>query len=307
MNSIASNQFQMAQSLLDVQTGQRLSGIKDPSISGEPIGSEENSDADLEAVAEEFESLFMNMILKSMRTANRAFSEGNYFDTFETRMYEDMLDEKMSTHLSGTHSLGIADMLVQQLRGSVTSSSYGLSMGAASLDEAESVPTRQADFLNPEDFVDRLLPKAQDTARELGIDPRHLVAQAALETGWGSHLMFDQKGRNSHNLFGIKADSEWNGDTVSIESVEVVDGVAVQEHSQFKVYASYEDAIRDYGDKLSGNARYADVLATGRDIDKFGHGLQSGGYATDPEYANKLARVLKNPAFTTIRLAKGVN
>lgn len=309
MNSMVSNQFQMAQSLLDVQKGQRLSAIKNISSANDFSVSNENSDADLKAVAEEFESLFMNMILKSMRTANRAFSEGNYFDTFETRMYEDMLDEKMSTHLSATHSLGIADMLIQQLRGSTQATSYGLPMGTASNDASRSdgIPTRQADFQNPEEFVDRLLPMVQNTAKELGIDPRHIVAQAALETGWGTHLMFDQRGRNSHNLFGIKADSDWKGDTVSIESLEVVEGIAIQERSQFKVYSSYEDAIRDYGDKLAGNARYSEVLATGRDIERFGHGLQQGGYATDPEYANKLARVLKNPAFTSIRLAMGVN
>jgi len=297
MNSIESNQFQMTQNILDAQKGLKLSAIKDLSSSNE------NSDADLEAVAKEFESLFMNMMLKSMRTANRAFSEGNYFDTFETRMYEDMLDEKLSSHLGSSHSLGIADMLVQQLKGSEASTPYGLSM--ASNDKPVGISARKADFLNPQDFVDRLLPLAQNTADELGIDPRHLVAQAALETGWGAHLMFDQKGNNSHNLFGIKADSTWKGERVSIESLEVVDGVATQERSQFKVYPSYEDAIRDYGDKLTGNARYTDVLATGRDIDRFSRGLQLGGYATDPEYANKLTSVLKNPAFTSIRLAMG--
>lgn len=309
MNSVASNQFQMAQNLLDAQKGLKLSAIKDLSAS------KENSTEDLEAVAKEFESLFMNMILKSMRTANRAFSEGNYFDTFESRMYEDMLDEKLSSHLSTTQSLGIADMLVQQLKGSVGAKSYGLSMGSVPTatssvntdEQSGGVPTRQADFSSPTDFVDRLLPKAERTAKALGVDPRHIVAQAALETGWGSKIMFDQNGRNTHNLFGIKADSNWTGETVSIESLEVVNGLAVKERSQFKLYPSYEDAIRDYGEKVGGNARYADVLSTGVDIDQFSRGLQSGGYATDPEYGNKLANVMKHPAFTSIRIAMGAH
>jgi flagellar protein FlgJ len=285
MDPIASHQFQMAQSLLKTSYGAEsklhaLNTDQEGAVAG-------NSDEDLQAVAEEFESLFMNMILKSMRSANRAFSEGNYFDSFESKMYEDMMDEKLSSHLSGSRSLGIADMLVRQLKGGKASPTYDISIGSVSKQEA---------FSSPDKFVDAILPEVDKAAKKMGVNPRHIVAQAALETGWGSHLMFDSKGNNSHNLFGIKAKSDWSGKTVSIDSVEVVDGIAIQERSQFKAYDNYKDAIDDYAGMLTGHTRYTDVLETGDNVKAFGEGLMSGGYATDPEYANKLSRVLDNPA-----------
>ena len=276
----------MAQGFLETSLG----------ASKQLASNELNSEDDLKKVAQEFESLFMNMMLKSMRSANRAFSEGNYFDSFESKMYEDMMDEKLSGHLSVSGSLGIADMLVQQLRGGRPEPSYKLSIGDVSRKEA---------FTSPENFVTTLLPEVKNAAREMGINPRHIVAQAALETGWGSRLMFGANGKNSHNLFGIKAKSDWSGDTVSIESIEVVDGVAVKERSQFKAYDNYEDAINDYTQMLTSQSRYAKVRGSGDDVNAFGQALVAGGYATDPEYANKLARVLDNSALdaTTSSLA----
>jgi flagellar protein FlgJ len=293
MNSIASNQFQMAQSLLEKSFGSAKT-LKN---------NETNSEDDLRAVAEEFESLFMNMMLKSMRSANRVFSEGNYFDSFESKMYEDMMDEKLSSHLSGSGSLGIADMLVQQLRGGRPAPTYNLPIGEVSRKEA---------FSSPDSFVKSILPEVTNAAKNLGVNPRHIVAQAALETGWGSHVMFDAKGNNSHNLFGIKAKSDWSGNTVSIESVEVVDGVAVKERSQFKSFDSYQSAIDDYTQMLQSQSRYDKVIGSGDDVKAFGEGLLSGGYATDPEYANKLTRVLQNSALSSkenilagVHLARG--
>lgn len=178
-------------------------------------------------------------------------------------------------------------MLVRQLKGGKASPTYDISIGSVSRKEA---------FSSPDKFVDAILPEVDKAAQKMGVNPRHIVAQAALETGWGSHLMFDSKGNNSHNLFGIKAKSDWSGKTVSIDSVEVVDGVAIQERSQFKAYDNYKDAIDDYAGMLTGLTRYTDVLETGDNVKAFGEGLMSGGYATDPEYANKLSRVLDNPA-----------
>ena len=244
----------------------------------------------LEAVAQEFESLFMHMMLKAMRTANRTFSEGNYFDTFETRMYEDMLDEELSIHMTKSHSMGIADLMVKQLRPAVRKQDYDMEIGSST------VPTRQTLFQTPDDFVAEILPRVKSTSAGLGLDPRFVVAQAALETGWGQHIMFDASGNNSFNLFGIKASADWQGKTVEFKSLEVVSGVAARVKSKFKVYGSYDEAIADYAHLLKHNDRYAAAL-NAADIRSFGEQLRKGGYATDPDYAGKLARVMDNGAF----------
>lgn len=245
-----------------------------------------NSPEALQAVAQEFESLFMNMMLKSMRSANRVLSEGNYLNSFESKMYEDMLDEKLSVSLSKHGSLGIADLLVKQLGPSSTDRSYDIKMTKAP--QALFPAERRAAFPNQEAFINKVGSAARSVAERLGIQPGFIVAQAALETGWGEHVMFDGNGINSFNLFGIKA-KDWSGDSVTIESLEVQEGIAKPVKSAFKMYGGYEEAIADYGNLLSGD-RYRDALNT-KTVEQFASALQSAGYATDPEYAVKLARV----------------
>ncbi|MFT4821861.1 MAG: flagellar protein FlgJ [Candidatus Azotimanducaceae bacterium] len=264
-----------------------------------------NSPEALGAVAKEFESLFMNMMMKSMRSANRTLSEGNYFNSFESKMYEDMLDEKLSVSLSENGGLGIADLLMRQFAPAARTPSYDLeSIEPGSTSEGASVLSsdlslnnkvfpadRRAAFDDPVRFVEEMLPKAEQAARALETKPEFIVAQAALETGWGKHVMFNGEGMNSHNLFGIKANSDWQGPTVSIESLEINHGVAEQVKSPFKVYPDYETAFRDYAALIGNNERYQDVTGS-QDIEAFTQGLAQGGYATDPQYGQKIAGVL---------------
>jgi flagellar protein FlgJ len=256
-----------------------------------------NTPEAIQQVAEEFESLFMNMMLKSMRSANRTLSEGNYFNSFESKMYEDMLDEKLSVELSRNGGLGIADLLVRQLAKTPSTPTYQLEYrpDTQALFPAE----RKAAFDSQAEFIDTLLPKAKVAAHALGIEPEFIVAQAALETGWGQHVMHNGKGQNSHNLFGIKASPDWQGATVSIESVEVVDGVAQPVKSRFRAYPDYESAFADYAAFIGGSERYASVRNTSN-VNDFTRGLADGGYATDPEYGNKVARVLDDVNATQI-------
>ena len=280
----------------------------------------------LEAVATQFEGLFMHMMLKSMRAVNRVFSEGNYLSSFETGMYEDMLDEKLSTSMSSTHALGIADMMIRQLGDQPRPTNYALPMGApALLSPAPSSTTsadqaakatqatverlvrrppgvkiepaqRQAVFDSPQAFVEGLRTDAQVTAAQLGLAPRGLLAQAALESGWGQHVIHDGAGANSHNLFGIKAGKDWHGATVAIASVEVSNGVVGRQVSHFKRYDSYGQAFADYAKLLQGDARYRSVLQAGKDTADFSRNMGQSGYATDPDYAKKLDRVMTHPA-----------
>jgi flagellar protein FlgJ len=248
-----------------------------------------NSPEAIQAVAEEFESLFMNMMLKSMRSANRVLSEGNYLNSFESKMYEDMLDEKLSVSMSKHGSLGIADLLVKQLSNTNTDRGYDLKMTAS--DDKLFPGERRAAFASQQHFVETIEPAAQSIAKKLGVPTEYIVAQAALETGWGQHVMFDGDGSNSHNLFGIKARSEqaWSGRSLVIDSMEVQGGIAKPVKSTFKMYDSYEHALQDYG-RLLQEPRYQSANHAAS-IEKFGTALQQAGYATDPEYAQKLARV----------------
>ena len=140
-------------------------------------------------------------------------------------------------------------------------------------------------------FVQGLWPQAQDAGTLLGVDPRHLIAQAALETNWGQNLPKDSSGGTSNNLFGVKASANWSGATVSSGTREFQNGVASNTTAQFKAYATPTQSFQDYVALLRNNPRYSAALNTGSDIHAFASALQRGGYATDPDYANKIASV----------------
>jgi flagellar protein FlgJ len=146
----------------------------------------------------------------------------------------------------------------------------------------------------PEEFVDKLWPCAEAAGKELGIDPRHLLAQAALETGWGKSLPCDATGATSFNFFGIKAGQSWQGDSVSVRTLEFEGGVPVPRQAKFRSYESAEQGFRDYVEVLRNNPRYADALNTGHDAKAFATALQRAGYATDPAYAQKIQSIAQN-------------
>jgi len=145
-------------------------------------------------------------------------------------------------------------------------------------------------------FIQDLWPQAQDAGQLLGVDPRHLIAQAALETHWGQSLPQDSAGRSSNNLFGIKASADGTGAAVTSGTQEFQNGVATNTTAQFKAYATPTQSFQDYVALLRNNPRYSAALNTGSDVHAFAAGLQRGGYATDPDYANKIAAVASTVA-----------
>ena len=147
---------------------------------------------------------------------------------------------------------------------------------------------------SPEDFVKQLWPCAEAAGKELGVNPTHLLAQAALETGWGRRLPCDTNGNPSFNFFGIKAGSDWTGDAVSARTLEFEGGLPVPQNARFRSYDSAQDSFRDYVSVLRDNPRYAAALNTGNDAKAFATALQRGGYATDPAYAQKIASIAQN-------------
>lgn len=250
--------------------------------------------ATLKEAAKQFESLFTQMMLKSMRDANRSFGEGSMFSSSQSDFYQDMFDDQISLELSKGKGLGLADVLVLQLAQS------GLVRGvdAAAAGQAEfpaatqnvSAADHQPLAKSKEDFVKMMWPHAQRAGQALGVDPSALVAQAALETGWGRAVPNHSSG-SSFNLFGIKAGSGWAGATASVPTLEFEEGVAVRKVERFRAYDSPADSFNDYARLIGNNPRYENARGAGGDVATFASALQEGGYATDPNYAQKIVAV----------------
>lgn len=151
-----------------------------------------------------------------------------------------------------------------------------------------------------ENFVMMLKPHAEKAAAELNINPDVLIAQVALETGWGKHVIHDRNGNNSFNLFNIKAGGQWQGDKVNVNTLEYRNGIAAQEKSDFRKYQSYADSFSDYVRLMKNNSRYEKALAAGGNSSAYAEALQSAGYATDPEYAQKIKRLLNSDAIKSL-------
>lgn len=267
--------------------------------------------AALPAVAKQFESIFTQMMLKSMRDAS---SGDGLMDSDAGNQWRDMFDQQLSVQLSqGGNGIGIAQMLVKQLGGALGGASDGTSTGAtpAAAGSGDSWQQRLSSVASAvkntgekvlkllpkdaEDFVRQLAPYAQEAAQKLGVSVRAVLAQAALETQWGKHLPTHSNGNTSNNLFGMKAGSSWDGDKVSVKTLEFEGGVPVQKHAQFRSYDNPGQSFDDYAQLISDNPRYAKALNHGEDVVGFARGLVSGGYATDPSYAQKIIAIANSP------------
>jgi flagellar protein FlgJ len=248
--------------------------------------------AALKEAAKQFESLFTQMLLKSMREANKSFGE-SMFDSEQTEFYQDMFDDQMAVHMSQGKGLGLADMLVRQLqqRTGVQVPASPDAKPEAGLEIAPKAQTPGPIAASKADFIQQMLPHAEAAARELGVDPHALLAQAALETGWGKSVPCNAAGECSFNLFGIKAGTHWSGASVNVPTLEFEEGVAVRKVERFRAYESPADSFRDYARLIGGNARYENAVGTGENVAAFASALQRGGYATDPNYARKLVAV----------------
>ncbi len=295
----------------------------------------------LDQVARQFESLFTQMMLKSMRQAK--LGEG-LMDSDQTKFYQEMYDQQLAVHLSESGGIGLTEVIKSQLGGSDAAndsqpvnsfSEYRnnvislmdrrsgppislqdgkpiISLGGSPIIEQgsstqlqqatteESEPKRSpAVTTDPkswkkQDFVQQLWPWAREAAEKLGLAPAALLAQAALETGWGRHIMPSGKNGSANNLFGIKSGKGWKGGTVNIGTLEYEQGVAVRKKDRFRSYDSLRDSFNDYVDFLRSNPRYSKALESTSDSKEFFNELQKAGYATDPHYADKLTTVLES-------------
>lgn len=249
--------------------------------------------------ARQFEAVFTQMMLKSMRDATP--SDGP-FDSEQTRTFTSMLDQQLAQQMS-SRGIGLADMLLRQLgqsggqagvaAGQALSAGRQVPLNGAAYGPADGLGTVAGAPASASEFVSRLAASAQSASQTTGIPARYMLSQAALESGWGKHEIKRADGSTSFNLFGIKAGKNWKGSTVEVTTTEYVDGTPRRVKARFRAYGSYQEAFTDYANLLRGNPRYASVLASGGDERAFAHGLQRAGYATDPQYAAKLLRIMK--------------
>ncbi|MCA1322606.1 flagellar assembly peptidoglycan hydrolase FlgJ [Herbaspirillum sp. alder98] len=289
-----------------------------------------NSPEAIKGAAKQFEALFLNMMMKSMRDAT---PQNGPFDNEQTKMFTSMLDQQMSQNLA-QRGIGLADVLTRQLSASLPKKlpdaqelelqqqqlDDGLPMGiplVKDMSEADrarfvqSFAAQQASQPTDQDaqgrnkrrsgnkpahveaFQNRLQADAEIASRMTGIPAKFMLAQAALETGWGKKEITTRDGRSAHNLFGIKATGNWTGKVVEATTIEYINGKPQKRVEKFRAYDSYADAFKDYANLLRSNPRYEKVLASAQDAHGFAYGLQRAGYATDPHYAEKLSRIIR--------------
>ncbi len=298
---------------------------------------DKDADAALRKVAQQFESMFVSMMLKNMRSANDVFAdEDSGLNSFAMKMHRDMYDQQLVLNISEGKGVGLAESFYQQLKGS-----YGRTLGidaqeavnlptAVNLVEqlkqrllntappvessalqtggtaapAETAPAITPDFSDKETFIKTLMPIAENTAKMLGVDAKVLLAQAALETGWGKYLVKDAGGNSTYNLFNIKADDRWQGDSASVATVEYREGVAQRERASFRQYQSFAESFADYANFITTNERYAAAVERAADPQAYLEALQKAGYATDPAYAEKIGRIFFNEFSDDLALAQ---
>ena len=266
----------------------------------------------LKQVAQQFEGMLLHLMLKSMRDAS---GSSGLLDSDQSRFFTAIGDQQMALNLASQMPIGLAGLIAQQagrqgegtavsplvalqesLRAQRAATAAAAQYSAAGARRNTASPaiggaSAEGSAIAPRDFVEQVWPHAVEAAATTGVPPHFLVAQSALETGWGKHEIRNPDGSQSFNLFGIKAGRSWSGPTVEVRTSEFVDGVAQAERARFRVYASYAEAFRDYAKLLSSKARFSGVIGQ-QDPAQFARSLQEAGYATDPMYADKITRII---------------
>jgi flagellar protein FlgJ len=282
----------------------------------------------LRDVAQQFESIFLKMMLKSMRDAS--FGDP-LFDSDNSKFYRQMYDDQLTMDLSKKGSVGLADVLVQQLgkylpdeapadkkeasnplaASNTANQLFVSAMQAAKVaaPAVEPAVTAKSDLKSgsPESFVNELWPLAEQHARDLGVKPQVLLAQAALETGWGKHVINRTDGNSSFNLFNIKADQRWQGDKAQVATLEYRNGVAKKEQASFRAYDSFAQSFSDYVSFVKNSPRYEQAVKHAANAERYVDELHQAGYATDPQYADKIKSIMqREPIATHLAAANAV-
>ena len=286
------------------------------SLNGLKQAAKENSPEAIKGVAKQFEAIFMNMMLKSMRDAT---PQDSPFDSEQSRTFTSMLDQQLSSNLS-SKGLGLADVLARQLskgnyaaanamQQAVSNEQPGSQSSTAPLSNAYLPDTLKAleqntvpadsKASNPKssdgasEFLNRMQQHAEEASRATGVPANLMLGQAALESGWGKREIKGMDGTSSNNLFGIKAGGNWNGKVVEATTTEYINGVKQKRIEKFRAYDSYADSFKDFANLMRNNPRYENVMSNTQNVNDYAQAMQKAGYATDPDYAAKLASVIQ--------------
>ena len=274
-------------------------------------------DQALKGAIKQFEAIFWQMLLKSMRDASEPL-KSDLFSSNQREMYESMHDEQLSLVMAGNKNSGLSDMLYQQLKpqGQPHAQSAPLKTAVQQTppareelkqtlhaDKASTAEAQTTKQVSQEDlssnkifnFIHMLWDDAKRVAKKINLDPKVMIAQAALETGWGKS--FEEAQLKNFNLFGIKADKAWQGAQLNKKTIEYTDGVLEKIQAPFRNYHSFGESMQDYVAFLSSRPHYQQALAKADDPEVYLQCLQQAGYATDPNYANKILKIMQSKPF----------
>ena len=282
----------------------------------------ENSPEAIKGVAKQFEAIFMNMMLKSMREAS---PQDSPFDNEQSRTFTSMLDQQLSSNLA-SKGLGLADILAKQLSKTGQAATNTMEQAVSNVGESlNNAATVIQNTLSPDsnkalnqkttpvdknatgnklfndkglhgdsnEFKQRLAHHAEAASRTTGVPANLMLGQAALESGWGKREIKAADGTSSKNLFGIKASGDWNGKVVEATTTEYINGIKQKRIEKFRAYDSYADSFKDFAKLMTSNPRYEKVMANLNNVNNYAQAMQKAGYATDPHYASKLASVIQ--------------
>lgn len=300
------------------------------SLNNLKLAAKENSPEAIKGVAKQFEAVFMNMMLKSMREAS---PQDSPFDNEQSRTFTSMLDQQLSSNLA-SKGLGLANVLAKQLSKNGNNLATNTMQQAVTDVQPDSETGRQASspvvnnpYLpstmkalekilmpaesssitpdgsnaqnlkpltdNAADFQSRMTQHAEEASRATGIPAHLMLGQAALESGWGKREIKAADGTQSNNLFGIKATANWNGKVVEATTTEYIHGVKQKRIEKFRAYDNYADSFKDFANLVRNNPRYENVMTNLQNVNGYAQAMQKAGYATDPNYATKLASVIQ--------------
>lgn len=283
-----------------------------------------NDPAALKEISKKFEAMFVQQMLKSMRDANEVFGEDNVFSSEEVKFHQEMMDHQMVLNLTSGEGIGLAKSMYQQMQklygkpDAVSESVKPLQSPASDFRslKTSAVGTPPEFIARPgaktsvaktqEEFLETMRPHAEKAAAELNVSTDVLLAQAALETGWGKHLIHDTEGLNTFNVFNIKA-TGWEGKNVVVNTLENRQGIPQKERAAFRQYDGYAQSFADYVSLIKNNPRYKNALAVASDSERYADALQKAGYATDPDYAQKIKRLINSDSIRAAADTSGSN
>ncbi|KTD73059.1 glucosaminidase domain-containing protein [Legionella tucsonensis] len=262
------------------------------------VQAQNNAKEALPDAAKQFEGIFLQSMLKSMRMGQHFLDESSPFRGKDRETFQDMLDAQYASTIANSKSIGLADMLVKQMERNLPNVDNQPAQSTPAKTEISSpaIPVKSAKQDIPEaatidEFVNSIWPQAKKAASLIGLDPKILMAQAALETGWGKFVTKDIDGNSSNNLFNIKSSNGSELDSVNIKTTEYFADTPIKVNASFRKYSSIEHSFNDYISLIKGSERYQNALASAEDPELYVNELHKAGYATDPEYGTKILSI----------------